>query len=56
MTTHMLLAAYLATGLTVASIYATAMLRGRRDLYHRRALALALVVGLRGRPGPDRRG
>jgi cytochrome bd ubiquinol oxidase subunit I len=46
MTTHMLLAAYLATGLTVASIYAIAMLRGRRDQYHRRGLALALVVGL----------
>jgi cytochrome bd ubiquinol oxidase subunit I len=46
MTTHMLLAAYLATGLTVASVYSVAMLRGRRDAYHRRGLALALVVGL----------
>ncbi len=46
MTTHMLLAAYVASGLTVASIYAVGMLRGRRDDYHRRGLALALVLGL----------
>jgi cytochrome bd ubiquinol oxidase subunit I len=46
MTTHMILAAYMATGLTVASIYAVGMLRGRRDTYHRRGLALGLVLGL----------
>ena len=46
MTTHMILAAYMATGLTVASIYAVGMLRGRRDAYHRRGLALGLVLGL----------
>ena len=46
MTTHMILAAYMATGLTVASIYAVGMLKGRRDAYHRRGLALGLVLGL----------
>ncbi len=46
MTTHMILAAYMATGLTVASIYAVGMLRGRRDDYHRRGLALGLTLGL----------
>jgi len=46
MTTHMILAAYMATGLTVASIYAVGMIRGRRDAYHRRALALGLTLGL----------
>ena len=46
MTTHMMLAAYMATGLSVASVYAVGMLKGRRDAYHRRALALGLVLGL----------
>jgi cytochrome d ubiquinol oxidase subunit I len=46
MTTHMMLAAYMATGLTVASVYAVGMLKGHRDTYHRRALALGLVLGL----------
>jgi cytochrome d ubiquinol oxidase subunit I len=46
MTTHMLLAGYMATGLTIASVYAVGMLRGRRDAYHRRGLALGLVLGL----------
>jgi cytochrome d ubiquinol oxidase subunit I len=46
MTTHMLLAGYMATGLTVASVYAVGMLKGRRDLYHRRGLALGLTLGL----------
>ena len=46
MTTHMILAGYMATGLTVASIYAVGMLKGRRDLYHRRALAVGLTFGL----------
>ena len=50
MTTHMLLAAYVASGLTVASVYAVGMLRGRRDDYHRRGLALALVLGLAAAP------
>jgi cytochrome d ubiquinol oxidase subunit I len=46
MVTHMMLAAYMATGLGVAAVYAAGMLRGRRDTYHRKALALGLVVGL----------
>jgi cytochrome d ubiquinol oxidase subunit I len=46
MTTHMLIAAYTATGLGVASVYAVGLLRGRRDTYHRRGLALGLAVGL----------
>jgi cytochrome d ubiquinol oxidase subunit I len=46
MTTHMLLAAYMATGLGVASVYAVGMLRGRRDIYHRRGLAVGLALGL----------
>jgi cytochrome d ubiquinol oxidase subunit I len=46
MTTHMLVAAYMATGLGVASVYAVGMLKGRRDAYHRRGLAVGLVLGL----------
>ncbi len=46
MVTHMMIAAYMATGLGVAAVYAAGMLRGRRDTYHRRALALGLGVGL----------
>jgi cytochrome d ubiquinol oxidase subunit I len=34
-TTHMILAAFLVTGYGVASVYAVALLRGRRDRYHR---------------------
>ncbi|MHB8512123.1 MAG: cytochrome ubiquinol oxidase subunit I [Actinomycetota bacterium] len=44
-TTHMILAAYMATGFAVASVYAIAILRGRDDSYHRRALALGLAIG-----------
>jgi cytochrome d ubiquinol oxidase subunit I len=32
---HMLLAAYIVAGTTVASVYAVGMLKGRRDRYHR---------------------
>jgi cytochrome bd ubiquinol oxidase subunit I len=46
MTTHMILAGYMATGLTIASVYAVGMLKGRRDSYHRRALAVGLTFGL----------
>jgi cytochrome d ubiquinol oxidase subunit I len=46
MTTHMLIAAYTATGLGVASVYAVGLLRGRRDTYHRRGLAVGLAIGL----------
>ncbi|MEO8291790.1 MAG: cytochrome ubiquinol oxidase subunit I [Actinomycetota bacterium] len=46
MATHMMLAAYMATGLSVASVYAVGMLKGRRDTYHRRGLTMGLVLGL----------
>src|SRR3954454_7384933 len=34
-TTHMILAAFIVAGFGMASVYAAAMLRGRRDRYHR---------------------
>src|SRR3954453_24196825 len=40
--THMYLAGYMVAGFIVAGVYATAWLRGRRDLYHRAALIVAL--------------
>ncbi|NMH90600.1 cytochrome ubiquinol oxidase subunit I [Pseudonocardia bannensis] len=39
---HMLLAAYMVAGFTVASVYAVGMLRGRRDRYHRFGLLIPL--------------
>jgi cytochrome bd ubiquinol oxidase subunit I len=42
---HMLLAALMCTGFGVASVYAVAMLRGQREVYHRRGLAVGLVLG-----------
>jgi cytochrome d ubiquinol oxidase subunit I len=42
---HMLLAAYCATGLAVAGIHAWMLLRGGSPPFHRRALAIALLVG-----------
>ena len=44
-TTHMILAAYMATAFTIASVYAVGMLRGRRDAIHKKALALGLAAG-----------
>ncbi|MGB0101498.1 MAG: cytochrome ubiquinol oxidase subunit I, partial [Nocardioides sp.] len=41
---HMLVAAYLVGGFLVASVYATAMLRGRNDRYHRVAFTIAFTV------------
>lgn len=41
--THMLLAAYMVTGFTIASVYAIGMLRGRRDAYHRAGLLIPLT-------------
>jgi cytochrome d ubiquinol oxidase subunit I len=40
--THMYLAGYIVAGFIVAGVYATAWLRGRRDLYHRAGLIVAL--------------
>jgi cytochrome bd ubiquinol oxidase subunit I len=42
---HMLVAAYLVGGFLIASVYATGMLRGRRDHYHRVAFVIAFSVG-----------
>ncbi len=43
---HMLLAALMCAGGTVAAIYAVGMLRGRRDTYHQRGLSIGLAVVL----------
>ena len=42
---HMTLAAYAATGFVVAGIHAFMLLRDRSNLFHRRAIAIALAVG-----------
>ena len=42
-TTHMILAAFMVTGFLIASVYAVAMLRGRRDRYHRLGLLIPLT-------------
>lgn len=42
---HMVLAAYAATGFVVAGIHAYALLDDPRNLFHRRALEVALLVG-----------
>ena len=44
-TIHMLLAAYAAVGFAVAGIHAFLLLRDRRNIFHRHALAIALAVG-----------
>jgi cytochrome d ubiquinol oxidase subunit I len=44
-TTHMLLAAYVATGFGVATVYALAMLRGKRGDYYRKGLLLGMAMG-----------
>ncbi len=44
-TLHMLLAAYAATGLAVAGIHAFLLLKDPANAFHRRALAIALLVG-----------
>jgi cytochrome d ubiquinol oxidase subunit I len=43
---HMILAAYVWIGFGVAAVYAIAMLRGKRDEYHRKAMLLGLTIGL----------
>jgi cytochrome d ubiquinol oxidase subunit I len=45
MAAHMVLAAYVVGGFLVASVYAFAMLRGRRDHYHRTGFIIAFSVG-----------
>ncbi|HYE76132.1 MAG TPA: cytochrome ubiquinol oxidase subunit I, partial [Blastocatellia bacterium] len=44
-TLHMTIAAYAATGFLVAGVHAFMLLRDRDNLFHRRALAIALAVG-----------
>jgi cytochrome bd ubiquinol oxidase subunit I len=41
---HMLVAAYLVGGFLIASVYATGMLRGRRDRYHRLGFIIPFTV------------
>jgi cytochrome d ubiquinol oxidase subunit I len=41
---HMVLAAYLVGGFLIASVYAAAMLRGRRDRYHRLGFIIPFTV------------
>ena len=41
---HMLVAAYLVGGFMIASVYAVAMLRGRRDHYHRLGFLIPFTV------------
>jgi cytochrome bd ubiquinol oxidase subunit I len=41
---HMVLAAYIATGLAVAGIYAWGILHGRNDAYHRAGLTIAIAL------------
>lgn len=43
---HMLLAAYAATGFAVAGIHGFMLLRDHRNAFHRRALLVALIVGV----------
>jgi len=40
---HMILAAYMVSGFTVAAVYAVGILRGRRDRYHYAGFALGFV-------------
>jgi cytochrome bd ubiquinol oxidase subunit I len=44
-TTHMILACYVATGFAVATVYAVALLRGKRGAYYRRGLMLGMAMG-----------
>jgi cytochrome d ubiquinol oxidase subunit I len=43
-TTHMIVAAFMVAGFGTASVYAVAMLRGRRDRYHRLGFLLPFLV------------
>jgi cytochrome d ubiquinol oxidase subunit I len=43
-TVHMILAAFMVAGFGMASVYAVAMLRGRRDRYHRLGFLIPFIV------------
>ena len=45
MALHSSLSCYIATGFAVAGVYATGLLRGRRDAYHLSGLRIAMAVG-----------
>ncbi|HWB38724.1 MAG TPA: cytochrome ubiquinol oxidase subunit I [Candidatus Saccharimonadales bacterium] len=45
-TTHMILAAFMVTGFSMASVYAVAMLRGKHDRYHRLGLLIPLTLAV----------
>lgn len=45
-TVHMALACYVGCGFGVAAVYAFALLRGKRDDYHRKGLLLGMAMGL----------
>lgn len=45
-TVHMILASYVATGFAVAAVYGWAMLRGKRDDYHRKGLMLGMLMAV----------
>jgi len=47
-TIHMTIAAYIATGFAVAGIYAFMLLRDRNNLFHKKALGIALTVAALG--------
>jgi cytochrome d ubiquinol oxidase subunit I len=47
---HMVFAAYMVAGFGIASVYAVAMLRGRRDRHHRLGMAIPLTVGVLATP------
>ncbi len=44
-TTHMIIAAYAATGFAVAGVHAFMLLRDSENIFHRKALVLALGIG-----------
>src|SRR3954465_6558817 len=52
MSAHMVVAAYLVGGFLIASVYATGMLRGRRDRYHRLGLIIGFTVAAVAPPLP----
>jgi len=43
-TTHMIIAAFMVSGFTMASVYAVAILRGRRDAYHVKGFLIPFSV------------
>ncbi|MGC5022760.1 cytochrome ubiquinol oxidase subunit I [Micromonospora sp. DT47] len=43
-TVHMIIAAFMVTGFGIASVYSVALLRGRRDRYHRLGFAIPFTV------------